>query len=149
MSYATNFGVIPEPVYAGCGARMAATMIDCAVIWYVARALLGGFDDFCTQNGLLDGQAQAAFGAYARAAALLVYFIAFEGGVGATLGKMMMQLRVRSADGQPMGFYRAAGRNFAKAVSLGTLGLGFMPCMFPGRRQALHDLMASSVVVRA
>ncbi len=149
MSYATNFGVVPQPVYAGFGARLAAAVIDCTIVWYAARAALGGFDALCTRNALLGPQDQAAFAQLARPAALLAYFIAFEGGVGATLGKMMMQLRVRAADGQAMGFGRAAGRNLAKAASLAPFGLGFMLCMFPGRRQALHDLLAASIVVRA
>ena len=149
MSYAINFGVVPRPIYAGFGARLAAALIDFAIVWYAAKAALGGFDALCTQNGLLNTQAQATFADFARPAALLVYCIAFEGGVGATIGKMMMQLRVRGADGRPMGFGRAAGRNIAKAASLATLGLGFMLCMFAGKRQALHDFMAACVVVRA
>ena len=149
MSYATNFGVVPEPVYAGFGARLAAASIDCGTVWYVVRAALGGLDVLCLRYGLLDAQAHAAFSATALPAALLVYLIAFEGGVGATLGKMMMQLRVRGADGRPLGFGRAAARNLAKAASVVTLGAGFMLCMFLGRRQALHDVMAACVVVRA
>ena len=149
MSYATNFGVVREPVFAGFTARAVAGAIDCTLVLYVARAALGGFGVVCDQNGLLDPQAQAAFGDFARPAALLVYYIAFEGGVGATLGKMMMQLRVSGADGAPLGFGRAAARNLAKAASLVTLGLGFMLPMFLARRQALHDLMAKCVVVRA
>ncbi len=149
MSYATNFGVVPQPVYAGSGARLAAAAIDGAIVFYAVKTALGGCDALCALNGLPDTHALATFADFARPAALLAYCIAFEGGVGATIGKMMMQLRVHGADGQPLGFGRAAGRNIAKAASLATLGLGFIPCMFAGRRQALHDLMAASVVVRA
>ena len=112
------------------------------------RTALGGLDVLCLRYGLLDPRAQAAFSAAALPAALLIYFIAFEGGVGATLGKMMMQLRVRRPDGRPLGFGRAAARNLAKAASVISLGAGFVLCMFLGKRQTLHDLMAACVVVR-
>ena len=144
MSYATNFGVVPEPIYASLGARAAAAAVDCALVWYAVKAAL-----LCTQAGLPDAQTRALVADIARPAALLVYLIAFEGGVGATIGKMMMQLRVRGADGHPVGFGRAAGRNLAKAASVATLGLGLLPCLFLARRQALHDLLAACVVVRA
>ncbi len=149
MSYATNFGVVPEPVYAGFGARLSAAAIDCVVVWYVVQAALGGLDVLCLRYGLLDAQTQGMFSALALPAALLIYFIAFEGGVGATLGKTMMQLRVRGSDGRPLGFGRASARNLAKAASIVTLGAGFMLCMFLGKRQTLHDVMAACVVVRA
>ncbi len=149
MSYATNFGVVPEPVYAGFGARLAATAIDGTIVWYVVQAALDGFHALCLRYGLVDTQAQAVIAEAALPAALLLYFIAFEGGVGATLGKTMMQMRVRGSDGRRLGFGRAAARNLAKAASVATLGAGFMLSMFLGKRQALHDLMAACVVVRA
>ena len=149
MSYATNFGVVPEPVYAGAGARIAATAIDCGTVCYVVQKALCGVDVLCARYPVLDAQTRVVFVQAALPVALLVYLIACEGGVGATLGKMMMQLRVRGADGRRLGFGRAAARNLAKAVSVLTLGAGFLPCLLLGRRQALHDLVAACVVVRA
>ena len=148
MSYAANFGVVPEPVYAGFGARLVAGAVDCLIVWYASSALLYGFDLVCTVDGLLDAQNQALFGDFARPLMLLSYASAFEGGVGATPGKMMMQLRVKGDQLQPAGFGRAVARNAAKTASVLTLGLGFMLPMFLSRRQALHDLIAGSVVVR-
>ena len=148
MSYAVNFGVVPEPVYAGFGARLAAGAVDCALVWYAAKAALYGFDAFSTHYGLLDAGNQALFADVARPVALLAYFTAFEGGVGATPGKLMMQLQVKRADLRPQGFARALARNLAKGASVLTLGAGFMLPMFLAKRQALHDLIAGAVVVR-
>ncbi len=149
MSYATNFGVVAEPVYAGFGARFAAMAIDCTLVWYVVQAALGGLDSLCTRYDIVDAQTHAMITHAALPVALLIYFTAFEGGVGATLGKTMMQLRVRGSDGSKLGFGRAAARNLAKVASITTLGIGFMLCMFLAKRQALHDLLAACVVVRA
>ncbi len=150
MSYASNFGVVPAPVYAGCGARLVAAAIDCAIVWYAAGTAWAGFAALCAQAALFDAPTLLLLGASARPAALLLYFIAFEGGVGTTLGKRMLFLRVRGADGRPPGFARATARNLAKALCLVTLGLGFfLPCLVLQRRRALHDMMSACVVLRA
>ena len=147
MSYAANFGVKPEAVYAGFGARLAAAVVDGAIVWEAAGAALWAIDALCAQ-GPLSAHDLEGLGWVLRPATALLYYAAFEGGTGATPGKMMMLLRVQAADGRAADLRLALARNLAKSLSALTLGIGFVLPMWTTRHRALHDLVAGSVVVR-
>lgn len=66
----------------------------------------------------------------------------------ATLGKMAIGIKVTDIDGRRIGFWRATGRHFAQFLSSITLGIGFIMAGFTKRRQALHDKLAGTLVVR-
>jgi uncharacterized RDD family membrane protein YckC len=66
----------------------------------------------------------------------------------ATLGKLAMGLRVTDLEGRRLGFGRASGRYFAHLISSLTLFVGYLVQPFTERRQALHDLVAGTLVVR-
>ena len=66
----------------------------------------------------------------------------------ATLGKMALGLKVTDIDGQRLTFGRATGRFFGKFISALILGIGFMMAGWTQRKQALHDIMADTLVVR-
>jgi uncharacterized RDD family membrane protein YckC len=65
----------------------------------------------------------------------------------ATPGKRAMRLRVTDMEGRRISFARATGRTFAKILSALTLGVGYMMAGFTSRHQALHDLIAETVVL--
>ena len=67
----------------------------------------------------------------------------------ATPGKMVFGLRVTTVDGERIGFGRATGRFFGKIVSGAIAYIGFIMVGFTERKQGLHDMMASTLVVRA
>ena len=64
-----------------------------------------------------------------------------------TLGKMALGIKVTGAHGERISFARATGRFFAKMVSGMTLYFGFYMAGFTQKRQALHDLLATTFVV--
>jgi uncharacterized RDD family membrane protein YckC len=67
----------------------------------------------------------------------------------ATLGKKVLNLRVTDLYGAPVSFSRATGRHFGKLITgLIPLGVGFMLAGLTERRQALHDMLASCLVLR-
>lgn len=66
----------------------------------------------------------------------------------ATLGKRIMGMQVMTEDGQRMGFVRANVRFFSKILSGFILGLGYIMAAFTRKAQALHDIIASTVVVK-
>lgn len=67
----------------------------------------------------------------------------------ATLGKKALNLRVTDLNGARVTFNRATGRHFAKLITgLIPLGVGFMLAGLTERRQALHDMIASCLVLR-
>jgi len=69
----------------------------------------------------------------------------------ATLGKKALDLVVTDMSGQRVTFGRATGRHFAKIitnlVSFG-IGLGYIMAGFTAKKQALHDMIASCLVLR-
>ena len=66
----------------------------------------------------------------------------------ATVGKRVMSIVVTDTDGKRMSFARATGRHFAKYVSALLLGTGFIIAAFTARRQALHDMIAETLVIK-
>ena len=66
----------------------------------------------------------------------------------ATLGMMVMDLQLTGLAGERVSFARATGRYFAQFLSLATAGIGYFMQPFTPRRQTLHDMLSSTVVVR-
>jgi len=66
-----------------------------------------------------------------------------------TLGKMALGLIVTDLAGRPIGFGLASGRYFAKIITgLIPLGIGYAMAGFTEKKQALHDMIASCLVLR-
>lgn len=66
----------------------------------------------------------------------------------ATLGKLALNIQVTDLDGRRISFARATGRFAGKIVSKLLLMIGYLIQPLTQRRQALHDLMAGTLVVR-
>lgn len=67
----------------------------------------------------------------------------------ATIGKRAMNLYVTDLNGQPISFLNATGRHFAKLITgLIPLMLGYIMAAFTERRQALHDMIAGTLVLK-
>jgi uncharacterized RDD family membrane protein YckC len=80
----------------------------------------------------------------------VVYYTLFEGSaLQATPGKKALRLRVTDLAGRRISLGRAAVRQLAKLISGVTFYLGYVLAGFTPRRQALHDLLAGCLVVRA
>lgn len=65
----------------------------------------------------------------------------------ATFGKRALGIKVVSLQGERISFARATGRYFAYLVASFTLCIGLVMAAFTKRRQALHDIMAGTLVV--
>jgi len=66
----------------------------------------------------------------------------------ATLGKMALALKVTDLQGRRISFARATGRHFAKIISGMILLIGYIMAGFTERKQALHDMIAGTLVMR-
>jgi uncharacterized RDD family membrane protein YckC len=79
-----------------------------------------------------------------------LYFAYLESGEKqATWGKQILGLYVTDLSGKPVSFGRASGRLFAKIISgLIPFAIGYIMAGFTERRQALHDMIASCLVLR-
>jgi uncharacterized RDD family membrane protein YckC len=65
----------------------------------------------------------------------------------ATLGKMAIGIKVTDLNGNRISFGRATGRYFAKILSGMILMIGYIMAGFTEKKQALHDMIASCLVV--
>ncbi len=81
-------------------------------------------------------------------AIIALYHAAFEAGPRqATPGKMLFGLFVTDQDGQRISWRRGLGRGFGRLASMVICFLGFFVALLAPRKQALHDMMASTLVL--
>ena len=79
----------------------------------------------------------------------LYYALSESSSWQATLGKKMLNLRVTDMTGQPISFGRASGRFFAKIITgMIPLMIGYILAGFTEKKQAVHDMIASCLVLR-
>lgn len=81
--------------------------------------------------------------------ASLVYYAALESSkYQGTLGKMILGLKVVDLYGRRISFGHATGRFLGKIVSNLTCYIGYIMAGFTEKKQALHDMIASTLVVK-
>ncbi len=79
-----------------------------------------------------------------------LYFALMESSAKqATLGKMALGIIVTDLEGRRISFGRATGRYFGKIISDLTFSIGYIIAGFTEKKQALHDMMASCLVVNS
>ena len=66
----------------------------------------------------------------------------------ATVGKRALSIRVTDLNGKRLSFGHATGRHFGKIISGMICGIGYFMAGFTEKKQALHDSMAGTLVVR-
>ncbi len=79
---------------------------------------------------------------------LLAYHIGFWTWKGTTVGGIICQLRVVRVDGAPLRFADALVRGLASIFSLAVLGIGGLWILRDPERQAWHDRIAGTYVVK-
>lgn len=67
----------------------------------------------------------------------------------ATIGKMASGIQVTSLNGERISWGRAFGRRFAMLLSMLPMFIGFLFPVFNRKKQALHDMIAQTVVLDA
>ena len=67
----------------------------------------------------------------------------------ATPGKLACGIKLTNLAGERIGFGRASARYFASWITSVTFLIGYLTVAFTGKRQALHDMIARTVVVGA
>jgi uncharacterized RDD family membrane protein YckC len=142
--------------YAGFWLRVIAAIIDAiivqSVVWPVTLVIgfiigLAGTSVQMPHAGIrLVG---VIVGATLGMAAHWIYEATMESSSRqATLGKMVLGLKVTDVYGKRISFARATGRNFAKYLSSMILCIGYVMAGLTERKQALHDIIAGTLVWR-
>ena len=137
------------PIAAGFNERFLAYIIDAlpfVAVCYASLSLL-------TEKGLLSYSASLELKwKFLWILAYLVYETVLSSGGRATLGKVIMGIRVKAADSagsglEDLGFFKAFLRSLAYFPSAYLLNLGFLLALFTRNKRALHDYIAGSRVV--
>lgn len=152
--------------YAGFWLRVVAALIDSVLVSIAlgvlfvplffltgAGALLSGM---AARHGQPDPAVVISFITTILVFALLSVLVQWlyhgyleSGEKQATWGKQVLGLYVTDLMGNPVTFGRASGRFFGKIVTgMIPLGIGYIMAGFTERRQALHDMIASCLVLR-
>jgi uncharacterized RDD family membrane protein YckC len=113
--------------------RMGALFIDALIVWAVIRLLLSWPQAGSTRVWIL---ALAAYGAVMWKAK------------GTTVGGIALDLRVVRLDSRPVDWPTACVRALGCILSLCALGLGFIWIAIDPGKQAWHDKLAGTIVVR-
>lgn len=134
---AAGFDLPPQPVsdlasfpHAAFRDRLAAFVLD-VILVFIAQQVLD-----------LTRRDSAVF------LLLLAYHIGFWTWKGTTVGGIICQLRLVRVDGAPLRFADALVRGLASIFSLAVLGLGGLWILQDPERQAWHDKIAGTYVVK-
>ena len=131
---------------AGLGSRIAAHLLDVLLV-FVA---LFGASTLLTFLAIVEPGVAIALISVVFALGPFAYFILMEGlWNGQTLGKKAAGIRVRLADGTPVTFAAALGRNLLRPADLfpGPYFVGLLAVFTNPRSQRLGDLVAGTIVV--
>ena len=136
-------------VYSGFWRRVAASLIDSVILSVVGFILgmvlglamvSGGTDD--TEVVELTGNVVGLFLGW------LYYALMESSSKQATIGKMVMGIKVTDLEGNQISFARASGRHFGKIISSLILAIGYLMMLWTEKKQTLHDKMAGCLVVK-
>jgi uncharacterized RDD family membrane protein YckC len=140
----------PRSPYAGFWRRLAALLIDTAilaVLWFLTFAIFILMFHIFTHTQPSEAITGPVLGLL-LVTFFCLYFPLFESSKKqATLGKMALGVAVTGLDGKRISFWRALARTLAKILSGLPFYLGYLLAAFTEKKQALHDLIASTLVV--
>ncbi len=132
-----------EVIYAGFWQRFAASFIDglillvpLFIINYIFTGSLTVIFTFTSVPGLINIAIWWLYTALQESSQ-----------IQATVGKRAMNIIVTDLQGGRISFGRATGRLFGKYVSAIILLIGYLMMLWNPKRQALHDMMAGTLVL--
>lgn len=135
--------------YAGFWVRLGATVVDTVLIMVITIPVLylvyGTFYVDPESTDAVRGGVELLVSWLAPAIATILFWIYRQ----ATPGKMLFALKVVDAEtGASLRPGQAIGRYLAYYISYLPLGLGILWILFDSRKQAWHDKLANTVVIR-
>ena len=152
---------LPAVAYAGFWLRFVAWIIDYIVLRIASSILLLPFGASLGLRQFLRNHRPTSpeelvplFTGMGRIFLLTIvltwlYYALLESSVWqATLGKKALGLEVTDLAGNRIQFGRATGRYFARWLSVMTIGIGYIMAGFTDKKQALHDILAGTLVIR-
>jgi uncharacterized RDD family membrane protein YckC len=155
--------------YAGFWIRFAASLLDgiiiaipmiiiMVIVFFLMFASSGAFevltDPAAMEGDISNQQIFTLLVTYGIVLVLsiiipVVYFAGMHASKWqATIGKKLLKLKVTDLHGNPITFWRALGRYLAMAFLSSIFYIGYIIAGFTEKKQALHDLIAGTVVIK-
>ena len=136
--------LISDIHYAGFWRRFLAAFIDTIIIWVAGIGLC----ILLLANMLTAGMTEL----FITPIAVVVNWLYFTGmessSSQATLGKKILGIKITDVEGNQINFRQANIRFLSKYISTFIFFIGFVMAAFTERKQALHDLIADTLVIK-
>lgn len=138
-----------DPKYASYFERLLARLIDSLVYFMIIFVPVVKIASAASFTNLVDNIYNFTLFILFIAFLILPFEIAMTAKFKGTPGKLLMGLKIQKEDGKPLTFKEAFIRlTIGRAVSGLFLGLGYFWIFKNKKRQAWHDLINQSVVVK-
>ena len=140
--------------YIGFGRRLVAWLLD-ALILGVVQSILGiflgtGFAGISSGNSVTPTTGTTMFANILSLIVWVGYAVGYQGWTGQTLGKRVMCIKVVDENGKKPSYFTFFLRDVIGKIASGIiLFIGFLMILWDGKKQGLHDKIASTYVVKA
>jgi len=168
QEYSPNFNPSPGVVvqsgnveYAGFGIRLLAWLIDSLVLLFLSfiTALIFGFfiaiafllidlSIVSADSSIVTFLTNFISGFVGFSVNLLYFTLFWSSKFQGTPGKILLGLKIVDANGNKISYSKALIRYISTMVSSLLLGIGYLLIIFDGKKQALHDKLASTYVIK-
>jgi uncharacterized RDD family membrane protein YckC len=128
--------------YGGFWVRLIALLADSAIVFLFSALAIAG------AAMALDPEMLVPVAIAVWIAGALYWPVMHASRRQATFGKSIVGLKVTRFDGRRITILRSLWREIAKVFSAAVVMLGYLMAAFTPRKQALHDLMSATYVVR-
>ena len=131
---------VEKQEYADFSQRFIAWVIDMILVSVAAETILWAFGLGFRISGDLGWFQMVIY---------LVYCMVLEAGAQqGTIGKQIMRIKVTDMYGQRIEINRSMIRSLGKLLSYAIFLIGFLMALFNDKKQALHDRLAYTIVVK-
>ena len=166
QGYLPNFNPSPGVVvqngnveYAGFGIRLLAWLIDFLVLLFLSFiiGLISGFFiaflliyvSIVSADSSIVRFLSDFIGVFIGFSVTLLYFTLFwSSKFQGTPGKIVLGLKIVDVNGNKISYFTALIRYISTIISSLFLGIGYLLIIFDGKKQALHDKLASTYVIK-
>ena len=140
---------VEAPQYAGFWRRFLAYVIDTILIWLAMSiiASLLGIPLVNETQHIIPTDREIIFALIGVLLTWLYFSLMESSNKQGTLGKMLIGIIVTDEQGRKVTFARATGRHFSKIISGILLMIGYLMAGWTKRKQALHDIIAKTLVI--
>ena len=166
QGYLPNFNPSPGVVvqngnveYAGFGIRLLAWLIDFLVLLFLSLiiGLISGFfiaflliyvSIVSADSSIVTSLSNFISGFIGFSVNLLYFTLFWSSKFQGTPGKILLGLKIVDANGNKISYSTALIRYISTIISSLLLGIGYLLIIFDDRKQALHDKLASTYVIK-